>query len=148
MLEQVGEAQALLGVPVDQMLLAWRIGADWLVEHGTEEGERLGLDDRQLLAFVRATLAASDVGMITTARAHRRAELERDREAQDHRASFVRAVLFGTGDPAQLRVRAQGYGLDPARLYLAVRAQPAADGTWRDVARSVGLANSAGSAGG
>lgn len=142
-LEQVGEAQALLGVPVDQMLLAWRIGADWLVEHGTEEAERLGLDDRQLLSFVRATLAASDVGMITTARAHRRAELERDREAQDRRASFVRAVLFGTGDPAQLRVRAQSYGLDPARLYLAVRAQPAADGTWRDVARSVGLADSA-----
>jgi len=139
-LEEVGEAQARLGVPVDQMLLAWRIGANTLVEHGTEEAGRLELGDRQLLNFVRGTLAASDVGMITTARAHRRAELERDREARDRRASFVRAVLFGTGDHAELRARAKSYGLDPGRRYLAVRARPVADGSWRDVDRAVGLA--------
>jgi len=142
-LEQVGEAQARLAVPVDQMLLAWRIGADLLVERGTEEAGRIELDDRQLLAFVRGTLASSDVGMITTARAHRRAELERDREAQDRRASFVRAVLFGTGEPAELRARAKGYGLDPGRPYLALRARAAAGGSWREVDRAVGLAESA-----
>ncbi len=139
-LEQVGEAQAGLRIPVDQMLLAWRIGADLLVERGTEEAARLGLGDDQLLLFVRGTLAAADVGMITTARAHRRAELERDRETQDRLASFVRGVLFGTGDAHELRARAQAYGLDPARPYLAIRARPAAGGTWRDVERAVGLA--------
>ncbi|HWN32648.1 MAG TPA: helix-turn-helix domain-containing protein [Pseudonocardia sp.] len=142
-LEQVGEAQARLAVPVDQMLLAWRLGADVLVERGTEEAARIGLDDRQLLAFVRGTLASSDVGMITTARAHRRAELDRDREAQDRRASFVRAVLFGTGEPAELRAMAKGYGLDPGRRYLALRARAVAGGSWREVDRAVGLAESA-----
>jgi len=106
-LEEVGEAQARLGVPVDQMLLAWRIGANTLVEHGTEEAGRLELGDRQLL---------------------------------NRRASFVRAVLFGTGDHREVRARAKSYGLDPGRRYLAVRARPVADGSWRDVDRVVGLA--------
>jgi len=142
-LEQVGEAQARLAVPVDQMLLAWRIGADVLVERGSAEAARIDLGDRQLLAFVRGALAASDVGMITTARAHRRAELEQDREAQDRRASFVRAVLFGGGEPAELRARAKSYGLDPARRYLAVAGAAAPDAPWRTVEQAVGLATSA-----
>jgi hypothetical protein len=139
-LERVGEAQAQIGVPVEQMLLAWRIGVDALVEWGSAEADRLGLDAVELLGFMRATQAASDVGMVNTARAHRLAELERDREAQDRRASFVRAVLFGTGEPAALRATAKTYGLDPARAYYAVRARPA-DGTpLGAAARAVGLA--------
>jgi hypothetical protein len=138
-LERVGEAQAQIGVPVDQMLLAWRIGADRLVERGSREADGLGLDAQQVLDFIRAALAASDVGMADTARAHRRAELERDREAQDRRASFVRAVLFGTGEPGELRARMKSYGLDPARPYHAVRARPVAGGSTNAVARAIGL---------
>ncbi|WP_028937104.1 PucR family transcriptional regulator [Pseudonocardia spinosispora] len=142
-LEQVGEAQAGLGVPVEAMLLAWRIGADILMERGSELAAKLGIDDRELLAFVRGALASSDVGMITTARAHRRAELERDREAQDRRASFVRAVLFGTGEPSELRARAKSYGLDPTRRYRAVRVRTDGEGSWQQAERAIGLASAA-----
>lgn len=142
-LEQVGEAQARIGVPVDQMLLAWRIGADLLVEQGSAAAPRLGVDPGQLLGFVLGTLAASDVGMITTARGHRRAERARDREAQDRDATFVRAVLFGTGDPGELRALAASYGLQPTRRYHAVRARPAPDGPWHEVQRAVGLTGAA-----
>ncbi|HZZ45700.1 MAG TPA: helix-turn-helix domain-containing protein [Pseudonocardia sp.] len=138
-LERVGEAQAQIGVPVDQMLLAWRIGVDRLVERGSCQAGGLGLDAQQVLDFTRAALAASDVGMAGTARAHRRADLERDREAQDRRASFVRAVLFGTGEPGELRARMKSYGLDPARPYHAVRARPVAGGATNAVARAIGL---------
>jgi PucR-like helix-turn-helix protein len=141
-LEQVGAAQALVGIPVDQMLLAWRIGADLLVERGIAEAERLELGAPTVLEFVRGTLAAADVGMATTARAHRATELERDREAQDRRASFVRALLFGTGEPAQLRARAKSYGLDPALRYRAVRARPADQQPWPELERAVGLGSS------
>jgi len=78
-----------------------------------------------------------------TDRSRTTTELEQDREAQDRRASFVRAVLFGTGDLAELRARAKAYGLDPGRPYLAIRARPAADGEWREVEQAVGLAGSA-----
>jgi len=142
-LEEVGEAQARIGVPVDQMLLAWRIGADLLVEWGSAAAPRLGIDPRQLLEFVLGTLAASDVGMITTARAHRRAERAQDLEAQDRDATFVRAVLFGTGDPGELRAMAASYGLHPARRYHAVRARPAPDGAWHALQRAVGLSDAA-----
>jgi hypothetical protein len=138
-LEQVGEGEAQAGVPVEEMLLAWRIGVDLLVERGTEEAERLGLDAKTLLDFVRATLSSGDLGMATTARAHRQVELERDREAQDRRASFVRALLSGTTDPARLRTSAGGYGLDPARRYRAVRARPGPGGSTQQVQRAVGL---------
>lgn len=142
-LEEVGESEARIGVPVDQMLLAWRIGADLLVERGSAAAPGLGIDPRQLLGFVLGALAASDVGMITTARAHRHAERARDREAADRDASFVRAVLFGTGDPGELRARAAAYGLQPARHYRAVRARSAPDGSWHEVQRAVGLAAAA-----
>lgn len=140
-LERVGEAQALIGIPVEQMLLAWRIGVDRLVEHGSFRSADLELDAQQVLDFTRAVLAASDVGMADTARAHRRAELERDREAQDRRASFARAVLFGTGEPGELRTRMKSYGLDPARRYHAVRARPVAGGYPGAVAKAIGLAD-------
>ena len=71
-LEQVGESEARIGVPVEQMLLAWRIGADLLVERGSAAAPGLGIESQQLLGFVLGTLAASDVGMITTARAQDR----------------------------------------------------------------------------
>jgi hypothetical protein len=140
-LERVGEGQAHIGVPVEQMLLAWRIGVDALVEWGSAEADRLGMDAGELLGFMRATQAASDLGMVNTARAHRRADLERDREAQDRRASFVRAVLFGAGEPAALRAGAKTYGLDPGRAYYAVRARPAKGSPIATVARAVGLAD-------
>ncbi|HTK67420.1 MAG TPA: helix-turn-helix domain-containing protein [Pseudonocardia sp.] len=142
-LEEVGEAQARIGVPVDQMLLAWRIGADLLVERGSAAALRLAVDSQQLLGFVLGTLASSDVGMITTARAHRRAERARDREAQDRDATFVRAVLFGSGDPGELRAMAASYGLHPTRRYHAVRARPAPDGSWHEVQRAIGLTGAA-----
>jgi hypothetical protein len=121
------------------MLLAWRIGAELLVERGGEEAGRLGVSDAQQLVFVRSALSSSDEGMITTARGHRRIELERDRETQDRRVSFVRAVLFGTAPAAELRERAASYRLDPSRRYVAVRARPPDELGWPDLRRALRL---------
>lgn len=143
LLEQVGAAEARLGVPVDQMLLAWRLGVELLVQRATEEAQRLGISEQQQLMFVRAALRASDLGMSTTARGHREIELEHDRVVRDLRADFVRAVLFAGTDAGELRERAKSYRLDVTRRYVAVRVRLGATGQWPSAEQAVGLTEAA-----
>ncbi|WP_102141586.1 PucR family transcriptional regulator [Mycobacterium hubeiense] len=122
-LAAIGEARAHQGVPVAEMLRAWRIGVDVVVGYAREVGRRLGIEDAQVLEFVQSTLAWSDVAMVTTAEAHRKAELARALSEEEERAAFVRGALFGTIAAGELRVRAEAHGLDPAAEYVAVRAR-------------------------
>jgi PucR C-terminal helix-turn-helix domain len=122
-LAAVGERRARQGVPVDDMLRAWRIGVEIVVGYAREVGQRLCIDDAQVLEFVQSALAWSDAAMVTTTRAHRRADLAVTRAADEHRADFVRGVLLGTVPNAELRIQAEMYGLDPAGEYVAVRAR-------------------------
>jgi hypothetical protein len=135
----VGEARAQQGVPVDDMLRAWRIGVQVVVGHAREVGKRLGVSSEQVLEFVESTLAWADVAMVTTARAHRRAELELALADQERRVAFVRDALFGALAPAELRIQAEAHLLDPARDYVAVRARPSAEGTMRALERALGF---------
>ena len=122
-LAAIGEARAHQGVPVAEMLRAWRIGVEVVVGYAREVGRRLGIEDAQVLEFVQSTLAWSDVAMVTTAAAHRKAELARALSEEEERAAFVRGALFGTTAAGELRVRAEAHGLDPAAEYVAVRAR-------------------------
>src|SRR3954454_21280572 len=138
-LAAIGETRAQQGVPVDDMLRAWRIGVQVVVGHARELGRRLGVSDDDVLEFVESTLAWSDVAMVTTASAHRRAELELALADPERRAAFVRDALFGAVAPAELRIQAEAYSLDPTREYVAVRARPSADGTTRELERALGF---------
>jgi len=124
-LAAVGEARAQQGVPVTEMLRAWRIGIEVVVGYAREVGQRLGIDDAQVLEFVQSALAWSDVAMVTTAGAHRKAELTLAHAEQGRRAAFARGILFGEVPAAQLRISAEAFGLDPASEYVALRARAA-----------------------
>jgi hypothetical protein len=126
-LSAVGQARALQGVPVADMLRAWRIGVEVVVEYARQVGQRIEIEDAQVLEFVQSTLAWSDVAMDTTAEAHQRTELTLVHADDEHRATFVRGVLFGAVPAAELRIQAEAYGLEPTREYLAFRAR-AGDG--------------------
>lgn len=138
-LAAVGERRATQGVPVDDMLRAWRIGVEVVVGYARDVGRRLDIDGDHVLDFVQSTLAWSDVAMVTTARAHRRAELELALADQQRRVAFVRAVLFGSLAPADLRMQADAYALDPAREYVAVRARASDDGLTHQLERALGF---------
>lgn len=138
-LAAVGEERARQGVPVEDMLRAWRIGVQVVIAHSRELAPRLGIADDQVLDFVESTLAWSDVAMSTTTAAHRRAELDLALSEQEQRAGFVRRVLFGSLPPAELRVQAEAHGLDPTREYVAVRARPAAEAATRALERALGF---------
>jgi sugar diacid utilization regulator len=138
-LAEVGELRARQGVPVETMLRAWRIGIQVVIAHSRELGERMGIGAGDLLEFIESLLAWSDVAMVTTAAAHRRAELEVARREQEHRTNLVRSVLLGTMGSSEIGVQAASYGVDLTREYVAVRARPAAQISHRNLERALGF---------
>lgn len=138
-LAAIGEARARQGIPLDDMLRAWRIGVEVAIGYARETAQQLDLDDAQVLEFVQSTLTWSDVAMVTTARAHRKTELALAISEEARGAAFVRGALFGTIPAAELRIQAEAYGLDPTRKYVAVRAYVAEGVSQRGCERALGL---------
>lgn len=124
-LTAVGEAQARRGVPVDEMLRAWRIGTDTVLGYARKLVDRFEFNETELLEHVQAALAWSDFAMMTTAEAHRETERMLAYAADDGelRRAFVSGTLHGTLLTTELRSRAALYGLDPAAEYFAIRAR-------------------------
>jgi hypothetical protein len=112
---EVGEQRARAGVPIDDVLLAWRQGVQVLLDEGREAAEGLGIGADELLGFVDALLAWSDRAMAVAAAAHRGEELERTRQDQDERGQLVRGLLLGPLAPAAAQARAEAQGIEPAR---------------------------------
>jgi hypothetical protein len=142
-LAAVGEERARQGVPVDDVLRAWRIGIEVVVGYAREVGQRLSIDDARVLEFVQSALAWSDLAMVVTTRAHRRVELAGTYAADERHANFVRETLLGTVPSAELRIQAEMYGLDPADEYVAVRARLGQRVTQCQLERALGLHDSA-----
>ncbi|QZA17142.1 helix-turn-helix domain-containing protein [Mycobacterium malmoense] len=138
-LDALGEQQARQGVPIDDVLRAWRIGIETVVGYAREVGQRRGIAEARVLEFVQSVLAWSDLAIIATTRAHRRAERAAARGSDECRANFVRGALLGTISRAELRVQAEIYGLDPAAEYVAVRARLGENLAQRKLERTLGL---------
>lgn len=121
-LAPVGEARAQEGIPIADVLLAWRIGVQVVIERATEIRPPLDISEAEMLRFVRALIAASDRAMAIIASAHRSADLELATREHERRAAVVREVLLGTIAPVVARAHAQSCGIDVNRDYVAVRA--------------------------
>jgi PucR-like helix-turn-helix protein len=122
-LTPVGEARARQGIPLQDVLLAWRIGVQVVIERATEIGPELSISPEEMLRFVRALIAASDRAMAIIASAHRGAELEQAEREHERRAAVVREALLGTIAPVVVRAHAEACGIDPAFEYVAIRAE-------------------------
>jgi hypothetical protein len=139
LLAAVGEERALQGIPIEDMLRAWRIGIQVVIDHSARVAAEETVDPAATLAFVRALLTWADMAMLATATAHRRAEIELARQDEERRATLVRGLLFGTLPMAEIRDQARGYGFDTTRTYVAVRACPSLGDARRDLDTALGL---------
>jgi hypothetical protein len=138
-LVEVGRSQAEAGVPLQDLLRAWRFGIEETIRRARSFATDVRADASQVLEFITAVLAWSDAAMVETARGHRLAELERARSDHERRAAFVRGLLAGTALPSDIRVQADLYGIDSSRSYLAVRARPLASCSVRELERALGF---------
>lgn len=139
-----GEQRARMGITSDEMLHAWRIGMKVTREQAYATAVELGIGDDVVLQFVEALLRWGDVGMLESAAAHRRTELEMARHEEHHRANLVRGILFGTLAPAAIRVQAATYGLESGATYCAIRARPTPEVSVRALEYGLGVADGAG----
>ena len=126
-LTPVGEARARQGIPLQDVLLAWRVGVQVVLDRATEIGPGLDISAEEMLRFVRALIAASDRAMAIIASAHRTAELELAAREVERRSVVVREALLGTISPVVVRAHAESCGIDPAVEYVAIRAEANAD---------------------
>ncbi len=72
---QSGETRLTQGITADEMLQAWRIGLETVREEAHPVAKGLEVTDAALLEFVEATLRWGDLGMRSSAAAHREGEL-------------------------------------------------------------------------
>lgn len=122
-LTPVGEARARQGIAIEDVLLAWRIGVQVVIDRATEIGPGLDISAAEMLRFVQALIAASDRAMAVIASAHRGAELELAAREVERRSVVVREALLGTISPVVVRAHAEACGIDPAYEYVAIRAE-------------------------
>jgi signal transduction histidine kinase len=93
-----GETRVGQGISADDLLQAWRIGVESIREEAHSVASRLGIADDVLLEFVEATLQWGDIGMRTSAQAHRKAEIrELERLAAEQAALRRVATLVAQG---------------------------------------------------
>jgi hypothetical protein len=145
-LAELGRARLAQGVPVEQMLLAWRIGVQIVLTHTRVVADRLGIVATEMLEFVQSLIAWSDRAMIIVAAAHHHAELDRARDDQEARGEFVRGVLLGTLAPNQIVAQARVHGIDPLRDFIAIRARVDAGTDPAQLRRQLGFGETIGPA--
>jgi hypothetical protein len=121
-LAAVGDARAQEGIPIADVLLAWRIGVQFVGERATEIRPQLDISEAEMLRFVRALIAASDRAMAIIASAHRTADLELATRQHERHVAVVREALLGTIAPVVARAHAESCGIDVSREYVAIRA--------------------------
>ena len=100
------------GLPVDTVLQRHRLVSNevWraVAEAAAADGE---LPQAILLEVASLVWDGTDLLMVAAARAHRLADLELERQHEEERRSFLRALLLGSITPADLQRRAAQFGL-------------------------------------
>ncbi len=135
--ERTGENRAHVGVPVDEMLRAFRIGAQEVWAHQHDQGIREGLDEAILLEVAQAAWEWTDLAMAHAAKTHRKVELELASHDLEQRANLLRSILFGSLGASELQLQAVAYGLVPDRTYRPFRARVAPPSSLHDLERAI-----------
>jgi hypothetical protein len=121
-LERVGARRAGQGVPVEDLLQAWRIS----VRIGTDQARRiaaeLNLDAQLVIDVFQGALRAADHALVPLAGGHRDARRRNRADPDRSRDRFVVAALTGELEPGRLRSEAASLGLDLTAPYRALRA--------------------------
>ncbi|MCU1675794.1 MAG: hypothetical protein JWM93_552 [Frankiales bacterium] len=134
-----GETRARQGVPLEELLQAWRLSIREVLDALVTVGRRNGVRDGELIALTRDLLTTTDAATLAFTQGHHRAEFELARREQHRRADFVRGILLATLGPAEIRQQAHRYGLEPDRDYRPVRARPTDAMPVESIERLLGL---------
>ena len=100
-LAKLGARRAAQGVPVEDLLRAWRLSITIGTDHARRLAERLGLPAQSVINLFQGALGSADEAMVPLVEGHRAAEST----ALGERDEFVLAALDGSLVVEALRVR-------------------------------------------
>jgi hypothetical protein len=125
MLREIGERRARQGVPVDDLLRAWRVGIEEATTYGRELAATTDAAPDELFDLFQEAFSLADEAMVSAASGHRR-DAVGDGEGE-RRAALVRGALLGRLEPAELHSGFVAFALDPLVRYRAFRARAGGD---------------------
>jgi hypothetical protein len=120
-LREIGERRARQGVPVDDLLRAWRMGIEEATNYGRELAATTDAAPNELFDLFQEAFALADEAMVSTASGHRR-DSSGDGEG-DRRGALVRGAVLGRLGPAELHSGFVAFALDPLATYRVFRAR-------------------------
>ena len=122
-LQTLGRRRAEQGVPVEDLLRAWRVSVRLGTERARALAEHLELDPSVVVDVYQAALRAADDALVPLTGGHREAREDDDEgEPARVRERFVIGALTGELEAEQVSAQAAAFGLDLTRSYRAVRA--------------------------
>ena len=112
-LTPVGEARARQGIPIADVLLAWRIGVQVVIDRATEIGPQAGhLRGRDAPLRQGADRAPRIARWRSSPARTATADLELATREHERRAAVVREALLGKIAPVVVRAHAESCGID------------------------------------
>lgn len=124
----LGERRAEQGVPVEDVLRAWRIGVDHVIFEARRIAERDHYRPETVFDLLQQALSTADDAMVSLAEGHREAEEPTETaDPQRSREAFLLAALGGEAGVAELRNQATALGLELSAPQSAFRAPGAGE---------------------
>ena len=121
-----GRGRAEMGIPLNEVLGVWRMSSREILEEVSVVARLERLPDDLILTMTNELLDTFDVAIRAYTAGHQEVELARVGREHQRRADFVRSLLLGISDPAEVGRAAASYGLDPRVTYVAFRSRSTA----------------------
>ena len=134
---QIARDRADRGLPVEDVLRAYRVSLRVIRDAFLAEASVVGMKPGQVLAAMQVLWDVTDAATVQLAVVHREMAVARALHDVHQRVDFLRGLLFGTLNPAEVIARSPLYGLAVDHLYRAVRARPAPGVALEELKRSL-----------
>ena len=118
----LGRRRAEQGIPVEDLLRAWRISVEVGTARAREAAADLDLDPQLVIDLFQDAIRAADAALVPLADGHRSGRPLTDVDPGRGRELFVLAALTGELPVDEINARAASFGLDPTVPYRALRA--------------------------
>jgi hypothetical protein len=129
-LADVGRRRAEQGIPVEDLLRAWRISVEVGTDRARDIAAELDLEPQLVIDLFQGALRAADEALVPLAAGHRTGRPLTDVDAGRGRELFVLAALTGELPADEIHARAASFGLDPTVPYRALRAVGSESPEW------------------
>lgn len=120
----VAESRARQGIPLASVIEAYHLGAHAIWDVVVAEATVGGAGPETLMKAADLLWRWTDAVTLRAASGHQMAGMEIVRHDQQLRTEFLRALLFGSIHPDELRSQGPAYRLSPDRMYLPFQAIP------------------------